>query len=147
MLAHLVQKSYGDVAERFNLTPQNCPKHPSNCTSDWVEKDMNRGVRYYCLDLDEKTIGCVAFEKARAQEGYLERLAVWPEYRQNGFGKMLVHHVFEVAKTSGVSRIGIGIISEQQDLKQWYVKMGFVEQEIKTFSHLPFKVSLLAYTL
>jgi GNAT superfamily N-acetyltransferase len=147
MLAHLIRKSYRDVAGRFNLTSQNCPKHPSNCTHDWVALDMNRGVSYYCLDLDEEPIGCVAFEKASAQEGYLERLAVLPEYRQNGFGKKLVGHIFDLARTTKICRIGIGIISEQQELKQWYVKMGFVEQEIKTFSHLPFKVSLLAYTL
>lgn len=147
MLAHLIRNSYRDVAERFNLTPQNCPKHPSNCTPEWVEKDMNRGVSYYCLDLDEESIGCVAFEKASTQEGYLERLAVMPEYRQRGFGKALVDHVFNFARSTGICRIGIGIISGQQELKQWYMKMGFVEQEIKMFSHLPFKVSLLAYTL
>ena len=108
---------------------------------------MNRGVSYYCLDPDEKPIGCVAFEKASAQEGYLERLAVLPEYRKSGFGKALVDHIVDLARATGIHHIGIGIISEQRDLKQWYIKMGFVEQEIKTFSHLPFKVSLLAYTL
>jgi diamine N-acetyltransferase len=146
MLAHLIRDSYKDVADRFNLTAKNCPKHPSNCTRDWVEKDMMRGVLYYCLDHDGKSIGCVAFEKANAKEGYLERLAVLPEYRLNGFGNILVCHVFGVARTMGMRRVGIGIISEQLDLKQWYEKMGFVEQEIKTFSHLPFKVSLLTYT-
>jgi len=63
------------------------------------------------------------------------------------FGKKLVDHVFDLARTTGICRIGIDIISEQQNLKQWYMKMGFVEQEIKTFPHLPFEVSLLAYTL
>ena len=146
LLAHLIRNSYRDVAARFNLTPQNCPKHPSNCTSDWVEKDVNRGVSYYCLDLDEKTIGCAAFEKASPGEGYLERLAVLPEYRYRGFGKALIRHVFDVARTTEIRRVGIGIISEQQDLKQWYERMGFVEQEIKIFPHLPFKVSLMACT-
>ena len=104
ILACLIRDSYRNVAERFNLTPQNCPKHPSNCTPDWVELDMNRGVSYYCLDLDEKTIGCVAFEKAREQEGYLERLAVLPEYRQKGFGKALVDHVFNFARSKEIGR-------------------------------------------
>ncbi len=146
LLAHLIRSSYKDVAARFNLTPQNCPKHPSNCTPDWVEMDVNRGVNYYCLDIDEKTIGCAAFEKAKPEEGYLERLAVLPEYRRRGFGKALIHHIFDVARTTGIRRIGIGVISEQKDLKQWYETMGFVEQETKTFSHLPFEVSLMAYT-
>ena len=35
---------------------------------------------------------------------------------------------------------------QQQDLEQWYERMGFVEQEIKIFPHLPFKVSLMACT-
>jgi GNAT superfamily N-acetyltransferase len=146
-LASLIRESYRDVAQRFDLTPQNCPKHPSNCTPDWVEKDMDRGVVYYCLDQHEIPVGCVALEKANAQEGYLERLAVLPDNRRNGLGRALVHHVFEVAIAVGLSRIGIGIISQQLDLKQWYEKMGFVEQEIKTFPHLPFRVSLLSYTL
>lgn len=146
MLAHLIRESYQDVAERFNLTPHNCPKHPSNCTRDWVEKDMIRGVVYYCLDQEKKSIGCAAFEKASPEEGYLERLAVLPEYRQRGFGKALIDHIFNVARTIGIRCIGIGVISEQKDLKQWYEKMGFVEQETKTFPHLPFEVSLMAYT-
>ncbi len=115
LLAHLIRNSYRDVAARFNLTPQNCPKHPSNCTPDWVEKDVNRGVSYYCLDLDDKTIGCAAFEKASPEEGYLERLAVLPEYRYRGLGKALIRHVFDVARTTGIRRMGIGIISKQQN--------------------------------
>lgn len=147
MLADLIRKSYRDVAERFNLTFQNCPKHPSHCTRDWVERDMNRGVSYFCLERHEIPIGCVAFEKASPEEGYLERLGVLPEYRHSGVGKALIRHVFDVARTMRIDRVGIGIISEQLDLKRWYENMGFVEQEIKAFSHLPFEVSLLTYTL
>lgn len=146
-LSRLIRVSYRDVAQRFKLTAQNCPKHPSNCTRDWVKRDMERGVTYFCLDHDGNTIGCAALERAGAEEGYLERLAVLPKYRQKGFGNALVQHVFEAAKASGICRIGIGIISEQEELKRWYQNMGFVEQEIKRISHLPFLVSLLSYRL
>ena len=38
-----------DVAKRFDLTLENAARHPSNCTEDWIQKDMERGVTYYAL--------------------------------------------------------------------------------------------------
>ena len=32
LFVDLISKSYGDLAERFDLDQKNCPKHPSNCT-------------------------------------------------------------------------------------------------------------------
>jgi hypothetical protein len=42
LLSRLVRDGFADVANCFGLTPQNCPKHPSNCTHEWVEKDQWR---------------------------------------------------------------------------------------------------------
>jgi hypothetical protein len=44
LLCGLIRASFRDVAERFNLTPENCPKPPSNCTEEWLENDFVRGV-------------------------------------------------------------------------------------------------------
>jgi len=62
VLAKLIRDSFHDVARRFSLTKDNCPKHPSNCTSSWIESDISRGVQYYLLCADEAPIGCVAIE-------------------------------------------------------------------------------------
>lgn len=146
-LAGLIRDAYQDVAQRFHLTPKNCPKHPSNCTDSWVGKDMERGVVYFLLHDGGEAIGCVALERANEQEGYLERLAILPRYRQSGFGRSLVNHIVNEARSLGLERIGIGIIAKQLELKQWYQGMGFVEQGTKTFSHLPFDVSSLSRAL
>lgn len=63
-LARLIRHSFADVATRFGLTPENCPKHPSNCTPGWVAADLQRGVRYYILMADNTPVGCVGAEKA-----------------------------------------------------------------------------------
>ena len=120
-LSSLVRNCYRDVAERFNLTSENCSKHPSNCTQGWIKKDFERGVVYYILERNDMPIGCVAFEKADPDLGYLERLAVLPEHRRNGFGKMLVEHIFDHAKALKMKSLSIGIISEQIELKSWYL--------------------------
>lgn len=147
LLAVLICDSYRDVAERFGLTPENCPKHPSNCTEGWIKKDFERGVVYYILERNSTPIGCVALEKAGSGLCYLERLSVLPAYRRNGFGKMLVEHIYDQAKTLKMSRISIGIISEQTELKSWYRKMGFIDGETKEFPHLPFLVTFMTHEL
>ena len=147
LVAEIIRHSYRDVARRFNLTPQNCPKHPSNCTDLWVTDDMDRGVVYYLLKKNGETCGCVALEEAEPDTCYLETLSVLPPFRRQGLGAMLVRHIFKEAKTLGVSNIGIGIFARQHELKQWYMRLGFVEGETKTFEHLPFEVTFLSYLL
>lgn len=176
-LTRLIRNSFADVALRFGLTPQNCPKHPSNYSSKWVARDLARGVRYFILIADGTPIGCVGVEKAppvtgdrlseidfgkagrkrrighpsrddhavqnRYQEVYLERLAVLPPHRGQGYGTRLVRHAINQAREVGASAVGIGIIAADTGLKDFYTALGFEEGETKTFAHLPFAVVFL----
>ena len=62
-LTRLIRDSFADVAGRFELTPENCPKHPSNYTREWIQRDLERGVRYFILVVDGTAVGCVGVEK------------------------------------------------------------------------------------
>ena len=148
LLTDLIRKAYQDVAHRFGLTPENCPKHPSNCTPAWIQRDMARGVRYFVLECESTALGCAGLEKAETTAlGYLERLAVMPDARGKGYGSALVRHVLEKAKAIQLECISIGIIAKDTDLKQWYQRLGFKAGPIKTFDHLPFEVAFLSYDL
>jgi N-acetylglutamate synthase-like GNAT family acetyltransferase len=146
-IADIIRESFRDVAVRFSLTPENCPKHPSNCTTDWVESDLARGVRYFILSQDGESVGCVGIEIPGPDICYLERLAVLPERRRRGLGRRLVLHVLSQAKSSGVNKIGIGIIADHTELKEWYAKLGFREGETKDFPHLPFRVTFMEFRI
>ena len=145
LLSRLIRESFLDVAKRFDLTLENCPRHPSNCTDEWIENDFNRGVTYYILENESLPIGCVALERASEDLCYLERLSVLSAYRRNGFGRKLVDHVIEQANLFGAKLISIGIIAAHKELKEWYKRIGFVEGETKKFEHLPFLVTFMQY--
>ena len=145
LITDLIRKSYQDVADRFGLTFENCPKHPSNCSVEWIDNDFTRGVIFFILEHNSIPVGCVALEKAGPDLCYLERLAVLPESRRKGFGKLLVEHVITRAKALGTKKISIGIIAQQTELKLWYQKLKFVEGESKRFKHLPFLVTFMMY--
>ncbi len=147
ILSALIRTSFRSVAERFALTPENCPKHPSNCTDGWIQGDIERGVTYYILEHRGVPAGCVALEKAGSDLFYLERLAVLPEERQRGFGRTLVEHVLAEARNLDGKQVSVGVISDQAELRRWYQKMGFAEGETKEFEHLPFRVTFLTRAL
>jgi N-acetylglutamate synthase-like GNAT family acetyltransferase len=147
VLTHLIRESFKDVAVRFGLNETNCPKHPSNYTQTWLQRDIDRGVVYYILEKDGQPMGCGALEKADDKLCYLERLAVLPDFRDNGFGQALAEHLFSEASTWGLRQVSIGIIGQDHHLKQWYQKLGFVEGETKDFAHLPFSVTFMMKSL
>ena len=139
-LAQLIRTAFSDVARRFGLTPENTPKHPSNCTEQWVVEAMGKGVRYYGLDTEDALCGCVALERAGDDVFYLERLAVLPRFRRRGWGRALVDHACLEARAAGATRLEIGIIDAQTELKSWYVGLGFVQTRTAEYRHLPFTV-------
>lgn len=147
ILAQLIRDAFRDVAQRFALTGDNCPKHPSNCQPSWIDADFSRGVHYSIVFVDAKPIGCVAIEQPRPDICYLERLAVLPIMRGRHLGTRLVHHALELAAAKGARKVGIGIIDAQTELKEWYKRFGFVVAERKSFPHLPFTVCLMELAL
>lgn len=143
VLVTLIRRSFHDVAERFELTAENCPKNPAFYTMDRIKGDFKNGLQYFILETDSRPCGCVALEKAKPEVCYLMRLGVLPEYRNNGYGKALVDHIFEQAKKIGAERVEIAIIAKDVKRENWYMKLGFVEKGTKEFDHLPFTVAFL----
>ncbi len=147
LLVQAIRESFRGVAQRFGLTEENAPRHPSNCTAEWIQQDMGRGVIYFILVNDNIVSGCVALELASPEACYLERLSVLPNQRRHGFGKALVSHVLSEARLRGALRVDIGIIAEDTELKAWYKRLGFIETETKEFPYLPFRVTFMSHAL
>ena len=143
LLTGLIREAFRDVAVHFGLTSENCPKHPSNCTREWIENGFSRGVRYFVLEAGGTRVGCVALERATKETCYLERLSVLPGSRQKGFGRALVEHVISEATKLDAGKISIGIIADDTNLKDWYRRIGFVEKETRQFAYLSFRVTFM----
>ena len=146
-LARIIRYAFRDVAERFSLTPENCPTHPSFCTEEWVESALGKGNRFFLAECGDGPCGCVAIEVASPDVCYLKRLAVLPACRRRGYGEKLVSHVMLEAEEAGARSLEIGIIAGQEDLRDWYAKLGFSAKGKRVFDHLPFEVLFMTYQL
>ncbi|AJQ95603.1 GNAT family N-acetyltransferase [Gynuella sunshinyii] len=147
IIADIISQSNEDVAIKFGINKDNNPKHPSFCDEKWVLSDFDRGEKYFLYQLNGENVGCVAFEQPTDDVGYLNRLSVLPSFRKQGIGKQLTQHVLRHGESKGVTRISIGIIAKHTKLKEWYTKIGFVENGLKKFPHLPFDVLFMKYEL
>ncbi len=147
VLASLVSQANQDVARRFGLTPQTCPKHPSQCEPSWIVDDLRRGVRYFLRETEAGPVGCVAYEAPRPGRAYLNRLSVLPAHQRQGHGAALVRHVQNLARQEGATVLSIGVIDGHTTLRVWYGHFGFVDGEVKHFDHLPFAVRYMTCDL
>lgn len=147
LLASLIRGAFADVAVRFGLTPENSPTHPSNCTPEWIRSAFAKGIRHFVLETPGGPAGCVALEQANAEVCYLERLAVLPAYRRNGFGEALVNYAVEKARGLGVRRVELGMVAAQTELREWYERLGFSVTTIVRFEGTRFEVAFMRKAL
>lgn len=143
VLVNLLRNSFCGVAKKFGITEENNPKSLAFCTNERIENDLEKDLSYYILQEDDQLCGCVALERARPDVCYLMRLAVLPEHRGKGYGKILVHYIFEKSLTYGASHVEIAMISKDRKLKKWYKKLGFIQKGTKKYDHLPFIVAFM----
>lgn len=148
VLVDVLRRSFATVAERFDLTEENCPKHIAFYTAERLKEDVSRGMRFYVLEDDGRIVGCVALEPSpKPGVYYLGRLAVLPEHRSKGLGRSLARHALAEARTDGIERVEIGLIAEDEALRDWYRQFGFEDTGTKDFPHLPFVVGFMATQL
>lgn len=88
----VIHQSFKTVAEQFGLTKENCPKHTSFIPIYFLETQMNWGWHMFALCNGEKIIGYMSLSKEDDATFELHNLAVLPELRHNGYGKMLLDY-------------------------------------------------------
>ena len=147
--AEVIRRSFATVAEEFNLTFANCPTHGTFMTLERLISERQNGALQYGLFINDNLIGFVCLKKSKSACNVytLEKLAVLPESRHNGYGRVLLDFAKEKIRACGGEKIKIGIIEEHTVLKDWYHANGFVHIETKIFQHLPFTVGYMEYVI
>jgi ribosomal protein S18 acetylase RimI-like enzyme len=141
--AELLRSSFITVADAFGITRENAPTNPAFADTDSLSVMLDKGVSLFGAYCDDMRAGFVALEDAGNGCWYMERLAVLPEYRHKGIGRMLMDFAFGTVKEKGGKKISIGIINENKVLKDWYTEYGFAETGTRVFKHLPFEVCFM----
>ncbi len=141
----VIHQSFATVADEFGLTMENCPKHTSFIPLSYLETQMKWGWHMYGMYVGGKIIGYMSLSKEDDATYELHNLAILPEHRHNGFGKLMLNFAKKTVTELGGSKIKIGIIEESTVLKNWYIESGFEHIGTKKFDHLPFTSGYLEW--
>ena len=121
------------------------PKNPAFRSIEDLENLIKNGAVFYIARENDSIAGCIAIQQNPNNETmfFLERLAVLPEHRHKGYGRLLVEKAFKECQALGGTLVSIGIVDENSCLKNWYGTLGFKETGTKKFPHLPFTVCFM----
>lgn len=139
----VIRRAFLTVANEFNLTEENCPTNGAFIKIGKLREMKEKGIAMFGLSVNNEQVGFVAIEKANDEVFYIEKLAVLPKFRHNGFGRKLMDFAFGYVKNNNGKKVSIAIINENKILKDWYADYGFTETMVKEFAHLPFKVCFM----
>ena len=139
----VIRRGFGTVADEFGLTMENCPTNGAFMPLERLENDLAKGKLMFAICDDEKVAAFVQLAKNGEDAVEMEKLAVLPEHRHNGYGKMLIEFAKQKSRELGAAKVTIGIIEENVRLKNWYEANGFIHTGIKIFPHLPFTVGFM----
>lgn len=136
----VIRDSFATVAKEFNITEENAPRFTAFATDEnrlnWHLNGEHRPMFGYVID--GKTVGYYSLLWLENKECELNNLSVLPAYRHDGIGAKLLEHAFETAKNHGCTKMKIGIVEENQVLRRWYEKHGFVHMGTQKFDFFPF---------
>lgn len=144
LLASIIRESFKDVADMFGLTREDCPSHPAYCQPSWMDEGFAKGIRFFVVEEAARPLGCVGMSRPANGECELLRLAVLPQERHKGLGRLLVEHVIEQARSLRLRRVNLALIAGHVQLRQWYEQLGFVLKTVEKPPHLPFEVASMA---
>ncbi len=97
-------------------------------TNDWdniKEFDAN-GVFLLRCKITKKYLG-FAISFNRNDFGYISVVTILPEYRNNGYAKVLIKSCIEYLKSTGMQKIMIDVKADNSSALGLYKKLGFVE--------------------
>ncbi|MBN2796488.1 MAG: ribosomal protein S18-alanine N-acetyltransferase [Clostridia bacterium] len=88
------------------------------------ELTSNLLAHYIVLELDEKIVGYGGVWYI-VDEGHITNVAIHPDYRQRGLGKMLVQAMIEDASKASIRQMTLEVRASNASAIGLYEKMGF----------------------
>ena len=141
----ILQEANATVAADLSYTIETAPTNPAFIGIEALAEELTHEREFYLLEAERDIVGIVALEKSPKEDAlyFIERLAVLPQFRHKGYGRLLMDYASERAAEKRGRRVSVAIINENTQLKDWYNALGFEETGQKKFDHLPFTVCFM----
>jgi len=90
-----------------------------------VEKFIAEGVAFFLIRDDGAPAGCGGIKLFGTEYGEIKRMYVRPQFRGMGFGKLMLNHLADFARSQGVATLRLETGIHQHAAIALYEQMGF----------------------
>lgn len=142
VVAGIIRESFRSQAEMLGLTVEKHSGYAAFETSQRVERRIKSGEHVVLGYVGEKPVGTITFsvESEQPVNGWIERLAVLPEFRGNGYGRELMGYAEEWLRKAGVVCVELAIVKQFKSLQEFYKQLGYNPTETVKYEFLPFEI-------
>lgn len=143
--ADVIRKSFATVADSFGWTKAIAPTFTAYISDEKLFAKHTDGYYPFGLFVEDVMVGFVSLTDLSNGIFELNHLAVLPEWRHFGYGKLLLDFCKDKVKSLRGSKITIGIVAENTVLKCWYMVNGFTHTGTKKFDWQPFTAGFMEW--
>jgi len=149
IVADIIRKSFSEQAQILGINQKDYPNYVAFETSGNIKNKIENGEVIVIAWLNDMPIGTVRYiiDKENPLKGYINRLAVLPEYRRKAYGKILMAYAEEKLFQSGVKIIEISVVKKFDKLEKYYENLGYEYMRDQSFPSLPFEVRFMVKSI
>lgn|GEM_PF-282978 len=144
---NVIQTSFQTVAKELELTKGIFPASGAFFDKNGFHKLLNKGAVMVGLYAEEdnqsKLVGCIAYSANDGKKYKIMKLAILPSYRHKGYGSRLMDHIENIIDESSGNVLSLGMVSENEVLKKWYVDRGFQIVKVKRYKQTNFNICFM----
>jgi ribosomal protein S18 acetylase RimI-like enzyme len=146
-ITEILNKSFMTIANDFDYTIKDVYSFPVFIKENIIEDEIQKGLKMFVYRLRNKYIGCIGYVKETNELFKIKWLAVLPEYRHRGIGKILLKNMETIIKGLYGKIIEAHIANNNTILMEWYIRNGYKEKNVEYINSLPFKVCVMQKTI
>jgi GNAT superfamily N-acetyltransferase len=140
-IASLIRRSFSRQVDILEIRRSECPEYVGFETAEAVRGRMRRGGRVLVAELAGRLVGTVTYSLAgKSPKGDIGRLAVLPEHRGRGLGRVLMGAAEAALGQMGVVVVEVSIVAKFHRLRSYYETLGYTATRRQRFDALPFEV-------
>lgn len=92
-----------------------------------IQEELKRGIAHFMLAEFESQLVGVVLITHDGRKGWINRLAIHPEYRKKGIAQLIVNKVEEFLHNIGIEIIACLIEDHNQESLEVFQKLGYIE--------------------
>lgn len=111
-----------------------------------IRSGLDSSLDTYFVYVDHGYILGYCVIRILADEGEIQRIAVWPEYRGQGIGRKLMDTMVTFSRTRGVRDIALEVRKGNESARKLYESYGFKQEAVRrAYYHNPVEDAVIMW--